>query len=154
MRQHTVFLILALSASFMISACMPDSRSGNVYSRDQARTSHSVYFGTVLRVEDVLIEGTQSGVGTVAGGAMGAALGSGVGSGTGRTMAAVAGGIIGGIAGSAVEKEATTAAGLEIEVELDSGQIILVVQEKDDVYAVGDRVRVIKDARGTTRIRQ
>ncbi|MBW2476982.1 MAG: hypothetical protein JRE16_01145 [Deltaproteobacteria bacterium] len=153
-RSSVVGLLLFGLAGLIMTSCMPESRSGDVYTRDQARTSHSVYFGTVLRVEEVTIEGTQTGAGTVAGGAMGAALGSGVGSGSGKTMAAVAGGILGGITGSAVEKGATTTAGLEIEVELDSGELILVVQEKDDAYSVGDRVRVIKDAKGTTRIRQ
>ena len=153
-RFSIVNLLLIGLVGLITVSCMPESRSGNVYTRDQARTSQSVYFGTVLRVEEVTIEGTQTGAGTVAGGAMGAALGSGVGSGSGKTMAAVAGGILGGITGSAVEKGATTTTGLEIEVELDSGELILVVQEKDDVYSVGDRVRVIKDAKGTTRIRQ
>ena len=39
------------SLVLLLSACMPESRSGNVYSRDQARTSHSVYYGTILRVD-------------------------------------------------------------------------------------------------------
>ena len=153
-RTSIVSILLLGLAGLVIASCMPESRSGDVYTRDQARTSHSVYFGTVLGVKEVTIEGTQSGAGTVAGGAMGAALGSGVGCGSGKTMAAVAGGILGGITGSAIEKGATTITGLEIEVELDSGELILVVQEKDDVYSVGDRVRVIKDAKGATRIRQ
>jgi len=58
--------------------CFPESRSGNVYTRDQARTSQSVNYGTILRVDLVTIEGTQTGMGTVAGGAMGGALGSAV----------------------------------------------------------------------------
>jgi len=31
-------------------------------------------------------------------------------------------------------------------MELDNREILVVVQEKDDAYAVGDRVRVSKDA--------
>lgn len=152
-------LVLSLLISFalttlMLSGCMPSSTSGSVYSRDQARTSHSVYYGTILQVEDVIIEGTQSGAGTVAGGVMGGVLGSAVGSGSGRGIATVGGAILGGLAGSGIEKGATTVAGLELEVELDNGELILVVQEKDGVYRVGDRVRVIRDARGTTRVRQ
>lgn len=137
-----------------LSACIPESRSGNVYTRDQARTSQSVYYGTILRVEEVTLEGTQSGGGTLAGGVLGGALGSAVGSGSGRTIATAGGAVLGGMAGSAVEKSATTAIGLELEVELDNGELLLVVQEKDSLYRVGDRVRVIKDARGTTRVRQ
>jgi outer membrane lipoprotein SlyB len=145
--------MLALAA-FTLSGCMPSSTSGSVYSRDQARTSHSVYYGTILRVEEVTIEGTQSGAGTVAGGVMGGVLGSAVGSGSGRGIATAGGAILGGLAGSAIEKGATTAVGLELEVELDSGELVLIVQEKDGLYRVGDRVRVIKDARGASRVRQ
>lgn len=150
----TVLITVTIICVSLITACMPESRSGTVYSRDQARTSHSVFYGTILRVEEVTIEGTQSGLGTIAGGAMGAALGSAVGGGSGRTIATVGGAIAGGAAGSAIEKNATTVAGFELEVELDNGEIIVVVQEQDAPYHVGDRVRVIKDSRGTTRIRQ
>jgi outer membrane lipoprotein SlyB len=151
----TIFLVFMMIISLsLLAACMPESRSGAVYSRDQARTSHSVYYGTILRVEEVTIEGTQSGLGTIAGGAMGAALGSAVGGGSGQTIATVGGAIAGGAAGSAIEKNVTTLAGYELEVELDNGEIIVVVQEQDSAYHVGDRVRVVKDSRGTTRIRQ
>jgi len=143
-----------LTGILAIVGCAPASTSGNVYSRDQARTTQSVFYGTILRVEDVTIEGTQSGAGTLAGGAMGAALGSAVGGGAGKRIAVVGGALLGAGAGSAIEKGATTVAGLEIEVELDNGEILLVVQEKDGTYAVGDRVRLIKDAKGTTRVRQ
>ena len=148
-----IFSVVAM-VSLLLSGCTTESRSGNIYSRDQARTSHSVYYGTILRVEDVTIEGSSSGMGTLAGGAVGGVLGSTVGGGTGRTLSTVGGAIAGGLTGSAIEKGATTSAGVELEVELDNGELLVVVQEKDTVYRVGDRVRILKDARGTTRVRQ
>lgn len=148
-----LFSVVTLIA-ILLSACMTESRSGSVYSRDQARISHSVYYGTILRVADVTIEGTDMGVGTLAGGVMGGALGSTIGGGTGRTLATVGGAIIGGLAGSAIEKGVTTRAGVELEVELDNGELLAIVQEKDAIYNVGDRVRVLRDARGTARVRQ
>ncbi len=147
-------LAVVLVSTLFLTACMQDSRSGNVYSRDQARVSHSVYYGTVLRVEDVTIEGESGGAGTLAGGAMGGALGTAVGSGSGRTISAVGGAILGGIAGSAIEKNVTTRAGVELEVELDNGELLAIVQEKDAHYNVGDRVRVLRDASGNARVRQ
>jgi len=150
---HIVLISFVISA-LMLAGCMPSSTSGSVYSRDQARTSHSVYYGTILRVGEVTIEGTQTGVGTIAGGVMGGVLGSAVGSGSGRGIATAGGAILGGLTGSAIEKGATTVAGLELEVELDNGELILIVQEKDGIYNVGDRVRVIRDAWGTARVRQ
>ena len=56
--------------------------------------------------------------------------------------------------GSRAEQSSRTVAGLELEVELDDGRIMVVVQEEDDEYAVGDRVRVVVDSRGVTRVRQ
>lgn len=147
-------LTMAALTILLLSACMPESRSGSVYTKDQARTSHSVYYGTVLRVADVTIEGTNTGAGTVGGGAMGGVLGSAVGSGSGRVISTVGGAIIGGIAGSMAEKGVTKTAAVELEVELDNGELLAIVQEKDAEYHVGDRVRVLRDARGTVRVRQ
>jgi len=154
MRIFVGSLIALLLAAGLLAGCFPESRSGNVYTRDQARTSQSVNYGTILRVDLVTIEGTQTGMGTVAGGAMGGALGSAVGGGSGRTIATVGGAIVGGIAGSAIEKGATTVQGVELEVQLDNGELLVVVQENDAVYKVGDRIRVIRDSQGTARVRQ
>lgn len=154
MRGLAVSSIVWVVMVFWLTACLPESRSGDVYTRDQARTGQSVNYGTILRVEPVTIEGTQSGAGTVAGGAMGGALGSAVGSGSGRVIATVGGAILGGITGTAIEKGVTTVQGVEIEVQLDNGELLVVVQENDAVYKVGDRIRVLRDGRGTTRVRQ
>lgn len=154
---HKIKLLGLLSLFLLatvLSGCVQDSRSGNVYSRDQARVTHSVYYGTILRVEDVVIEGRSEGLGTVAGGAMGGVLGSTVGGGSGRAIGAVGGAILGGLAGAAAEKELTTRQGVELEVELDNGELLAIVQEKDSEYRIGDRVRVLRDAQGNARVRQ
>jgi outer membrane lipoprotein SlyB len=62
--------------------------------------------------------------------------------------------VAGAAAGSGVEKSRATRPGLEIEVELDDGRIMVIVQEKDDDFAVGDRVRFLAAPDGTFRIRQ
>lgn len=145
--------VLLLIFGFIAAGCA-SSKSGKVYSRDQARVQHSVYYGTVLDVDEVQIEGTKSPVGTIAGGAAGAVLGNTIGGGSGRAVATVLGGIVGGIAGSAAEEGVTRKNGLELTVELDNGQIISVVQEADDQFLVGDRVRIVKGPDGSTRVRQ
>ena len=61
---------------------------------------------------------------------------------------------MGAIAGGAIEEGVTGKEALEITVELDNGQIIAVVQEADDQYRVGDRIRILKSSDGTTRVRQ
>lgn len=128
--------------------------SSQVYSRDQAQRQMSVYYGTVLAVSPVIIEGTQSGAGPIAGGVVGGIAGNTVGGGHGRALATAAGVIGGALLGSAVEEGATRTDGLEITVELDNGEIIAVVQAADVPFYVGDRVRIVRGAGGMMRVRQ
>ena len=141
-----VFLLVCLA-----QGCA-SSRSGQVYSRDQARTVQKVQMGTVESVRKVLIEGTKSVVGPAAGAAAGGVLGSAVGSGSGRTIATVLGAIAGGAAGAVAEEEITTRRGLELTVRLDTGEMIVVVQEADVPIREGDRVRIISGRDGVTRV--
>ena len=62
-------LIAGLGVALLAGGCTTESRSGNVYTRDQARTGHTVQYGTILKIAPVTIEGTQTGAGTLAGGA-------------------------------------------------------------------------------------
>ena len=143
-------LIVALA--LMSTGCQT-SQGGKTYTRGQAQTPMQVYYGTVLKVADVTIESKPTGIGAGAGGVVGGVVGSTIGSGSGRVLATTAGALAGAAAGAAAEKVAGTKAGLEIEVELDDGRILVVVQEKDDIYNVGDRVRLIQSG-GTMRVRQ
>ena len=59
------------------------------------------------------------------------------------------GAVVGGVAGSAVEEGVTRKTGLEITVRLDNGQLTSVVQEADEVFRAGDRVRLLSGAGGT-----
>ena len=68
--------------------------------------------------------------------------------------AIVGGFLCGAMAGGAAEKAATTKVGLEIEVERDDGRMMVIVQEKDDEFAPGDRVRLIGGQGGQWRVRQ
>lgn len=146
-------ILVGLLVVGLLTGCA-SGRSGKTYSRDEASQSLSVYYGTVLAVAPAVIEGTKTPIGPAAGGATGAVLGSAVGGGSGRAIATVIGGIAGAIAGGAIEESATRRDAYEITVELDNGQLIAVVQEADEEFAVGDRIRIVKGRDGTTRIRQ
>ena len=144
---------LIITIMCLVAVGCASSRSGKVYSRDQARKSQTIQMGTVELVHNVKIEGTKSSVGGIAGGAAGAAVGSTIGSGTGKTVATVFGAIVGGLGGAAAEEKVTQKDALEITVKLDNGSAIVVVQEADEEFAVGDRVRILKGTDGTTRVR-
>lgn len=50
---------------------------------------------------------------------------------------------IGGVAGSATEAGATRRASIEFTVELDSGTMVAIVQEANEVFEAGKRVRIL-----------
>jgi outer membrane lipoprotein SlyB len=144
------FIILLILAALLCGCA--SSRSGEVYSRDQARQAQTLQLGTVEFVKNIQIEGTQSGVGTVAGGVAGGVAGSTIGHGAGSTLAAVGGAIVGAVAGNVGEEAVTRRDGLEITVRLDNGEVIAVVQEADVPFVAGDRVRILTGSDGTTRV--
>jgi outer membrane lipoprotein SlyB len=144
-------LVLLAVLALLLSGCV-SSRSGKVYSRDEARKVQTVTGGVVESVREVTIEGTKTPVGTVAGSVVGGVLGSTVGSGSGRTVATVIGALAGAAAGTAAEEGITQKPGLEIVVRKDDGTTIVVVQEADVVFTPGERVRIITAPGGTTRI--
>ncbi len=149
--KKSTFILSALLAAALIGSCA-SSRSANVYSRDQARQTQTVSTGVVTAVRSVLIEGTKTPAGVVAGGALGGIAGSAVGGGKGSALMTVVGAIAGGAAGAAAEEGITRKAGFEITVALDNGQTIAVVQEADQPFNVGDRVKVLSSPDGTSRV--
>jgi outer membrane lipoprotein SlyB len=146
LRQIAFLLVIALMAG------CASSRSSEVYSRDQARRSQTVQTGTVEFVKNIKIEGTKSGLGTIGGGVAGGVAGSTIGEGKGSTLAALGGALAGALIGSAGEEKFTRKDGLEITVKLDNGNEVAVVQEADVPFQVGDRVRVLTNSDGTTRV--
>jgi len=143
-------LLIAALLSVLLAACA-SSNSGSVYSRDEARKVQTIKTGIVESVRQVKLEGTKSPIGTVAGGAVGGVAGSTIGHGRGSTIAAIVGAVAGGIAGAAAEEGITRKDGLEITVKLDGGGLVAVVQEADEPFNAGDKVRLIESG-GTTRV--
>lgn len=140
----TVFALLALGGC-------ASSLSGSAYSRGQARHAMEVRMGVVESVRQVQLEGRESGAGTIAGAVIGGVAGSNVGGGKGSIIGSVLGAVAGGVAGSAIEGGMTKKNGLEITVKLDDGKMIAVTQEADELFRVGERVRLLTGS-GTTRV--
>lgn len=134
----------------ILGACA-SSNSGSVYSCDEARKAQTVKTGVVESVRAVKLEGTKSPVGTIAGGAVGGIAGSSIGGGRGSAIAAVIGAVAGGLAGSAAEEAVTRKNALEITVKLDGGGLVAIVQEADEQFNAGDRVRIVENG-GTSRV--
>lgn len=144
-------LAVAAVALLGVAGCAAPPRGGADYRGHETRTEQSVRFGVVESIRNVRINATDTGVGTTSGAVLGGIAGSTVGHGRGSVAGAVAGAVIGGIIGSAVEKDANFRDGIEITVMLDGGKYIAVVQEADETFRVGDRVRILS-GRGATRV--
>jgi len=141
--------LLLLAA--VLAGCA-SSKSGDVYTRDQARHEMTVRRGVVESVRVVMLEGTKSQVGTAAGAVVGGVAGSTVGRGKGSIVGTVIGAVAGGMAGAAIEEGVTKKQALEITIDLDGGRSIVVVQEgTPDEFRAGDHVRVVSGG-GDTRV--
>ena len=143
----TLFALLLAAA---LAGCMT-RESANVYGRHEAGREQVVRMGTVDAVRKVTIEGSQTGLGAAAGGIGGGIAGGGVGHGRGSAVAGVVGAVAGGVAGNAIEGGVTQKAGLEITVKLDSGELRAIVQEADQPFEPGQRVRLLTSG-GITRV--
>jgi outer membrane lipoprotein SlyB len=145
-------VFFSLLALLSLSACVLTPNSGNVYRAGETQSEQSVRFATVESVREVTIDKGASGVGKLSGGALGGlAAGSHIGRGNGSSAAAVVGAIAGGIIGSNVEANLTKAKGIEITVKLENGEFRAVVQDADEIFKVGERVRLISNGK-TTRV--
>jgi outer membrane lipoprotein SlyB len=140
----------ALAAIAVIAGCASAS-SGSAYSSGQARQEQTVRMGVVESVRQVNIEGSSSGVGTVAGGLVGGVAGSNIGGGKGGTIGSILGAVAGGVAGNTIEKGVTKKQGLEITVKLDNGELRAITQEADEAFRPGERVRLLSGG-GVTRV--
>lgn len=144
-------IALAVCVMAGLSACAQPGLGGGDYSRGQARGEQTVRLGVVESVREVRIDARDSGVGTTAGAVLGGIAGSEMGKGRGSVAGAVAGAVVGGIIGQSIEKSNNDRKGVEVTVKLDGGRIIAVTQEADELFRVGDRVRVLS-GQGATRV--
>ena|SRR5688572_15025709 len=142
--------LLLLAGCAALAGCQT-RESANVYSKHEAGREQLVRYATVDSVRKVIIQGSQSGVGAVAGGVTGGVAGSGVGQGRGAATAGVLGGVAGGVIGNTVEEKMTRKDALEIVVKLDSGELRAIVQEADQEFQPGQRVRLLTSG-GITRV--
>ncbi len=116
--------------------------------------AQSVLTGTVTHVGASSVTTEPTVVGPLVGGVTGALIGGAIGgSGTAGTVGLLAGGALGAVAGGVGEMGfRKTDYGLALTVELDNGKTIVIAQPEDDIYTVGDRVRVMRDAAGYGRV--
>jgi outer membrane lipoprotein SlyB len=145
----SVKVAAVLASVGIVAGCAHPGMGSADYRGYEARGEQSVRFGVVESTREVNLLGYDTGVGTASGAVLGGIAGSNMGRGNGEVAGAIAGAVIGGIIGQNVEKSANERKGVEITVLLDSGKYIAVVQEADEAFRAGDRVRVLSGRRTT-----
>ena len=143
-------IVILATCAMLASGCAWRAGSAD-YRGHEVGGEQVVRFGVVESVRDVRISPRDTGVGSASGAVIGSVAGSHLGRGSGEIVGAIGGAILGGVIGQHVERDANQRAGLEVTVLLDSGRYIAVVQEPDEAFRAGDRVRVLS-GRGSTRV--
>ncbi|PHM72471.1 glycine zipper 2TM domain-containing protein [Xenorhabdus kozodoii] len=141
------FLVGAVVVTTLSGCADMGALSGDTYSVGQAKQAQTVTYGTILSVRPVTIKGKQSGdpnmLGLIGGAVLGGLLGNTVGDGSGQRLATAAGALAGGLAGQKIEGAIDQTKGVELEIRMDSGRNIIVVQKLDSlVFNKGQRVRI------------
>lgn len=144
-------LIVVLATVAALAGCALPSDSGSSYKSSQARGEQTVRMGVVESVRKVSIDKGASGIGTLAGAGLGALGGAALGGGRGSIATGIVGALAGGVVGNRAEAALSTKGGLEITVKLDNGTLTAVTQDDDEVFNVGERVRLLSGS-GITRV--
>ncbi|MDC9592047.1 glycine zipper 2TM domain-containing protein [Xenorhabdus sp. IM139775] len=140
--------LVGVAVATTLSGCADmGALSSDTYSINQAKQAQTVTYGTILSVRPVKIKGNQAGdpnmLGLIGGAVLGGLLGNTVGGGSGQKLATAAGAIAGSMAGQGIEGTLNQTKGVELEIRMDSGKSVIVVQKLDNVvFNRGQRVRI------------
>lgn len=145
-------LSFALALSAVLAACT--TANPDVIQPGYSQRMSTVEDATVLSVRPVVLDGTQTGSGAVAGGVVGGIAGSSVGGWRDSGVAGVLGAVAGAVVGNAVERSATRENGVELLLQMKNGQRRDVIQARGEenlqpgdaviVVSSGGRVRVMR----------
>ncbi|MDC8785514.1 outer membrane lipoprotein [Roseateles koreensis] len=145
-----IILSTTLVALATLSAC--STTSPDVIKREDAQRMAQIQDATVLSVRTVTVDGSQSGIGAVAGGVVGGIAGSSVGGQRENAIVGVLGAVAGAVAGNAVERATTREDAVEIIVQLRNGERRSVVQAKGQENLQPGEAVILVTTGGKTRV--
>jgi outer membrane lipoprotein SlyB len=147
---RTLFAAPLLAAALFAAGC--STTSPDVIQRGDAQRLSRVEDATVLSVRNVKVDGSQSGVGGVAGAVAGGVAGSTVGGHRDQAVVGVLGAVAGAVVGNAIERASTTEDAVEILVQMRNGDRRAIVQARgQEAFTPGDPVILITTG-GKTRV--
>jgi outer membrane lipoprotein SlyB len=133
---------IAIAAAAVLAGCT--TTSPDVISRNDAQRMSTVVDAVVLSTRNVVVDGTQSGIGAAVGSVAGGVAGSSVGGRREAVVVGVLGAVVGGVIGNAVERTSTREEAVEVLVQLKNGERRSVVQAKaGETLAAGDAVILV-----------
>jgi outer membrane lipoprotein SlyB len=134
--------VAAMAAASLLAGCT--TTSPDVISRNDAQRMSTVVDAVVLSTRNVVVDGTQSGIGAAVGSVAGGVAGSSVGGSREAVVVGVLGAVVGGVIGNAVERSSTREEAVEVLVQLKNGERRSVVQAKaGETLAAGDAVILV-----------
>ena len=146
-------ILVVLMMAVFLTACGAGN-TNTTYSRAQIGKTGSTSTGVIVAMEVITTEGSNTGLGSIAGGAAGAIAGSAIGGGRGSALAALGVGVAGAVAGNLIEKKILTDTAFEFLIQEDkTGNVISVVQSNELGLQPGDHV-IMVELDGVKRIRQ
>ncbi len=137
--------LLFLSLSFFLISCSNMSLTPEVVRKSDAQKQQYVVIGTIIDLNDVVIEGERE-TGAAAGALIGGSVGKEVTDSEPESdIATVVGGLLGSAIGAEIGSNLTKKEGIEILIETNGGRMVSIIQEVGKYnYNVNQKVRIIK----------
>lgn len=146
-------ILLLAGAALLLSSCARQIES-DVYSSYQVGEVSVTYAGVVRSMREVCVENGEqledNGLGIAGGGVAGGVLGNALG--RGNLLPTAAGAIAGAVTGSLLEKKLKQQMAFEYVVELENGNLMTVVQGRDQIFGIGQPVYVMISPFGRSRL--
>ena len=140
--------IISIIFVMFMMGCSYSSLRPEVVDRSDAQRMQTVIFATVVSIDRVILSGDGD-TGAVAGAIIGGVAGASV---TDSETESDIAGVLGALVGSKIGDAATRKPAIELLLNLDSGKTVSIIQEEGDYsFAVGQRVKIIKN-KGKSRV--
>lgn len=152
----SLYTITTLSLTSLLATGCAREISSNVYSERHVGEASKTFFGTVVNVRKVVVQGQekldQNSTGIAMGAIAGGVAGTQLGGGRGRIATTAGGALLGAIAGSMIQKELESQEALEYTVELHNGELRTIVQGMDNPLAPGQPALIMVSRDGRSRV--
>ncbi len=147
----SIRLITLCSTITLLSGCAHQI-SSDIYSENSVTEVSEAYQGVVIDVRVVRVENADNITGMVIGGVTGGILGNQIGKGSGNAITTTAGALLGLAIGASVEKDLSSQDAYEYVVQLNTGEIKVIIQGMDNLLNPGQPVFLIVGYQGRPRL--